>query len=337
MALFCRQFATLLSSGIKETECLQLLQLQMHHKNKKNCFKVINQKIAEGHSLSESLQEIPGYFPELLVRMIQIGEMSGALESIFEEMAIYYENEDRLKRELRNALIYPMLLAIMGAATIGVLLFFVIPMFEALFQEVETLPWLTQHIFSVSLVIREKGGYYGAIALLSYALLGGVKKYGQKIKLSDQFKVKLPLIKRFYRCQVTAQFAKTMALLHAQNVDLIESLSLTQQVIGNTVIQQGLDKTKKYITEGVMLSKALEVNGLFPKLLIQMVEIGETGGCLATTLHKVAQLYEDENKIRMKKMLVLVEPLVISGLGVVIGGLLLSIFPAMYQMMGSLS
>ena len=332
IAVFCRQFATVISAGITITGGLDIMRQQTENRKLKEILDKIFEEVQKGKSLSESMRQFKE-FPALFINMIEAGEASGRLEEVLERMAVYYEKESKLRQKIKSAMMYPILIS---AAAVGVVVFLVtsiLPMFVEMFKGFNVeLPLPTRMVLGLSSAMTNY--WYiiiPAIILIVYAL----KRYGKtdegKYKF-DRLVLKLPIFGKINKKIITSRFARTLSILMGSGIPVIQSMEIVEKTIMNAVVEEGIRKCKEDIRKGTGLTKPIAAIGIFPPMLIEMINIGEETGTLDTMLGKTAQFYDEEVDVVIAGLTTLIEPVILVVLGVVIGFIIISIMLPMFDM-----
>lgn len=332
--IFCRQFHTMINAGANISNALDVLRNQSTNKKLKKSLNDAHDNVQKGTSLSEALRNHSDVFPDLLINMINTGEVSGNLDVIMSRMASHYEKENKINNQLKSAMVYPMVLAVLSVVVVIFLLTFIMPTFIGMFEGsgVE-LPGPTKFVMGLSKFIQTK--WY--ILLI---VVGGIV-YGMKIyartpvgRLSiDEFKLKLPIIKDITEKVIVSRFTRTLSTVLASGLPLVQALEVVQKVVGNKVAENSLEAIKEKVLKGVSLGEALGEATIFPMMLQSMIKIGEESGSLDDILDKTANFYDEELEAGMKRMTTMIEPLMIIIMGVVIGFIVIAMMLPMFDMM----
>ena len=271
-------------------------------------------------ALSDSLSKHKDVFPDLLINMINTGEVSGNLDIIMSRMATHFEKENKINNQLNSAMVYPMVLAGFSLIIVVFLLTFIMPTFTKMFTSSGmALPGPTRIVMGISQFIKNE--WYLIIAVIGGAIYG-FKKYSKTIQgrlTIDGIKLKLPIIKDLTEKAIVSRFTRTLSTVISSGVPLVQALEVVQKVVGNKVAENALEKIKEKILRGVSLAEALGVEVIFPVMLYSMIKIGEESGSLDDILDKTANFYDEELETSLKKMTTMIEPLMIVVMGVFIG------------------
>ena len=333
MAVFCRQFYTMLDAGVQIDHCLNILSEQLTHPELKKAIAQVEDEVRRGESLSESMSQHNEVFPELLLKMIQSGEVSGNLDTIMLRMSAYYEKESKVSSKVKNAMIYPAILAIVAAGAVTVILTFVMPTFIQMFDEngVE-LPWLTRALLATSDFMTSQ---YLLIITTLFLAVFGYRMYAKtdhgKYTLS-QMKLAIPILKPLNQKMIVSRFTRTLSTLLSSGIPLAQSIHIVSEVVQNKVAEQALQSVREELVKGEGLSGPILETKIFPPMLSSMIHIGEETGSLDDILAKTADFYDDELEAQIQATTALIEPLLIVIMGIIIATIVLAIMIPMFQM-----
>ena len=329
---FTRQLSDLLESGMTIVKTLDILYNQTPNKKLKSVIMDIRDFCTGGSPLSDALARHPKVFPNLYVSMVRSGETGGALESILKRLSDFSEKQLDIQTKIRTALAYPILMSVVGLATVIILMTFVIPKMMVMFADLgQALPLPTQILMAISGAIRS---YWWAIIALAF--MGGAflaKVYATKEgRLSiDRLKLRAPIFGQLAMKVETAMFARTLATLLENGVPILESLKVTADTIDNSVIKAEIESAYNSVREGSSLASGLHESKVIPPSVMNMIAIGEEAGHLEKSLFKVAQGYERESDEAVKIMMSLLEPALILTLGVVVGFIVISMLLPIFE------
>ncbi|MFN3919868.1 MAG: type II secretion system F family protein [Methylohalobius sp.] len=330
LTLFTRELATLLSAGLPLDRSLKVLLSVFPEGTALNTLtERILEQVKGGAQLSAALEAEGGLFPKLYVSMVRAGEASGALESVLERLADYLERAQALRSSVVSALIYPAILVVVAIASLLALLTFVVPQFEEMFQSAgKELPLPTQIVMAIAAGIRSYGwlvliGVLGMIRVVQNQLARPQLRYR-----FHRWLLKLPLVGGLLLKLDVARLAQTLSTLLEAGVPLLAALGIVKDTLGNLVLSEAVAQAGGRIKEGGEISAALEEAGYFPIMALQMIKLGEETGKLAQMLSKMAEVYEAEVRVTVQRLLTLLEPMLIVGLGVAIAAIIMSILVA---------
>ncbi|MGH4137995.1 type II secretion system F family protein [Clostridium sp.] len=331
--IFCRQFHTMINAGANISNALDVLRKQTENKKLKKCLNEAYDDVQKGISLSEALAKHNDVFPDLLINMINTGEVSGNLDVILGRMANHFEKENKINNQLKSAMVYPMVLGGLSIVIVVFLLTFIMPTFTGMFTSSGVaLPAPTRIIMGISDFIRTK--WYILIAVIGGAVYG-MKTYARtpagRLAI-DGLKLKLPIIKDTTQKAIVSRFTRTLSTVLASGVSLVQALDVVQKVVGNKVAEKALEAIKEKVLKGVSLGEAIGETTIFPMMLNSMIKIGEESGSLDDILDKTANFYDEELETSLKKMTTMIEPLMIIVMGVVIGFIVIAMMMPIFAM-----
>lgn len=336
LVILCRQFATMLESGVSLIKSIDILYQQSENAGLKSVLLNVYEDVQKGNALSTSLRAQGKAFPNLFISMVECGEESGTLDSTLSRMANHYESENKLQNKVKNAMIYPIILGVVSFFVILLLLLFVVPTFASMFEQYGDLPAVTQLLLSMSSGLQNHWMYMILILILLSAMLYLLLKTVAFRRWFDKIKITMPVVGKLNKIILSARFAETTATLYASGMSLIDVMNITQNVINNTYIDEGFNRAKEDVSKGVALSEAMRQIGIFPPMLSNMILIGEESGRLEEILDKTAAFYHEEADTAVQKMVALLEPVMIIFLGIMVAFIVGAILPPMYEMMGNI-
>lgn len=332
LVIFSRQLSTLIDAGVPLVQGLGILTQQIENKAFKTVIDKLKTDIESGSSIHEAMAKHPEAFEELYVSMVRAGELGGVLDVTLDRLASYLEAAEDLKSKVRGAMIYP---AVVFSIAIGVVIFlmvFIIPRFKSIFESFDAeLPFATKLMINISSLTAK---FFWILPVYGVAFWQSLKWYRKKeegAKKIDQFLLKIPILGGLLKKVAIAKFTRTMATLIKSGVNILEALEAVSKIAGNKVIELALLETKKSVQEGHRLIEPLKKASIFPPMVIQMIAIGEESGNLEKMLNKIADFYDSEIDAAVKGLTSLIEPIVIVFLGLVVGGIVISMFLPMFD------
>jgi len=336
--LFARQFSTMIDAGLPIIQCLDILHKQQENKTFKKMLKQITESVEGGSTLAESLKKFPKQFDELFSNMIAAGEAGGVLDTILKRLAAYLEKAAKLKRQVKGAMTYPIIVLIVAVMVVAVILIFVIPVFQEMFADFgHALPLPTQITVAVSNFVKSNSLYIlVAIIIFGFAMNRLYQTEKGRLFL-DKLSLKLPVFGILIRKVAVAKFTRTMATMLASGVAILEALDIVAKTSGNKVIEMALYHVRTSIAEGQTISEPLLETGIFPSMVCQMIAVGETTGALDAMLEKIADFYDEEVDQAVTNLTAMIEPIMMVFLGVVIGGLVVSMYLPIFKIAGVIS
>ncbi|WP_257280492.1 type II secretion system F family protein [Endozoicomonas sp. ISHI1] len=334
IALFTRQLATMMKAGVPLLQAFDITSDGIEKPAMKDLIGKIKNDVAGGSTLADALRNHPLYFDDLYCNLVASGEQSGSLESLLDRIATYKEKTEALKAKIKKAMKYP--IAVVGVAMVvtGILLVYVVPQFEEVFQGFGAeLPAFTQLVIGISEWVQSS--WHMTIgALVAFGFM--FKKLLQKSKATrdrmDRVTLKIPVIGVILDKSAVARFARTLSTTFAAGVPLVDALDSVAGAAGNVVYFDATQRIKEDVSSGQQLQFAMRNSGIFPAMAVQMVAIGEESGALDEMLDKVATFYEDEVDNMVDGLTSLMEPLIMSVLGVLVGGLIIAMYLPIFQL-----
>ena len=335
LQIFSRQFATMIEAGLNVVAALVILEEQTDDKYLAQIVRELRADVEGGLLLSEAMARHPKVFDRLYIAMIEAGEAAGILDTVLDRVAFQIEKATQIKRRVKGAMLYPTMVLIFATLVLIGMLMFLVPVFVKIFKQLGgQLPTLTQYVVQASDLVR--GDWYILFPLLG-ATIFGVRKYKQTDsgrQLWDRVKLRLPMKIGDVVLKVTmARFSRTLSTLVAAGVDIIQALEITGQTAGNWVIENALAGVRARVHEGVPIAQPLIENDIFPPMVSQMVKIGEETGELEKMLGKIADFYEDEVDAAIQSLTSIVEPIMMLGVGVMVGIVIISMYLPMFKML----
>jgi len=329
IAIFTRQFSVMIDAGLPLVQCLEILGAQQKNRAFQKVLFQVRQDVESGSTLADSLRKHPKVFNALFCNMIAAGESGGILDTILQRLAAYIEKAVKLKAAVRSAMVYP---------AVVIILWKVIPTFAMLFQGLgATLPLPTRITIAVSNFL---GRFMPLLVLAGGAVAFFLNRYYKTYKgrrQIDQFTLKLPVLGDLMRKISVARFCRTLGTLIQSGVPILEGLEITARTSGNAIIEDAIMATRKSIEEGKTIAGPLEETGVFPSMVVQMISVGEQTGALDTMLSKIADFYEDEVDEAVENLMALLEPVMILFLGVMIGGIVISMYMPMFSLLSKIA
>lgn len=338
LAVFTRQFSTMLNAGLPLLNCLEILGKQTESAGLKRVLADVRADVEGGLSLADALRRQPKVFDNLFVNMVESGETGGALDTILQRLATYLEKSVALQRKIRGAMIYPAIITVVAIGAIAVLLIFVIPIFAKMYEGVgRELPAMTQLVIKMSnfMKVAALPILIGLIAL--FTIIRRWHKTESGARSMDPLLLKLPVFGDLMRKQAIARFARTLSTLLKSGVPIIDALEITAKSAGNWVIEDAILKARVSIKGGENIADPLSKTAVFPPMVTQMVAIGEASGGLDDMLEKVADFYDAEVDQAVENLTNALEPIIMVFLGGVVGFLVISMYLPIFQLAGTIA
>jgi len=333
LVIFTRQLATMINAGLPLIQGLELVAGGTPGKGMQNVLLSLKRDIEEGMTFSEALRKKPDVFDNLFVNLVAAGEKGGILDNILNRLAVYKEKAAKLKKKIKSAMFYPIAVIVVAFIVTAVLLIFVIPKFGEMFKDFgAALPAPTQFVMNLSdMMVEYWYVVFGAPVLLVFAVKAIVKTPKGRYK-ADKLMLNAPVLGDIIRKAAIARFSSTMSTMLAAGVPMLETLETVAVTSGNLILEEAIFKARAAISEGKTLTDPLRDTGVFPPMVIQMIQIGEQTGAIDSMLGKVADFYEEEVDTAVDGLTSLLEPLIMAFLGVVIGGLVVAMYLPVFQM-----
>jgi len=338
LAIFVRQFSVMIDAGLPLVQCLEILGSQQENKTFAKILQQTRMDVEGGASLADAMRKHPKAFDDLFVNMIAAGEAGGILDTILKRLATYIEKAVKLKSQVKGAMMYPIAVISIAGIVIAVILWKVIPTFAAMFEGLGAqLPLPTRIVISMS-------NWF--VRLLPFLVVFGIaftflfKKYyatynGRRVV--DRLVLKLPVLGILMQKISVARFCRTLATLMASGVPILDGLEITARTSGNAIIEDAIMAVRKGVEGGLTVAQPLKESGVFPAMVVQMIGVGEQTGALDAMLSKIADFYEEEVDQAVANLLTLMEPVMILFLGVTVGGIVISMYLPLFDLISKLS
>jgi type IV pilus assembly protein PilC len=339
LAVFTRQFSVMIDAGLPLVQCLEILAGQQENKIFQKILNSVRASVEGGATLSASMKQHEKIFDPLYYNMVEAGEAGGILDTILQRLSTYIEKNVKLKRAVKSAMIYPVSVLSIAAAVITLLLWKVVPIFVTLFNGLDvSLPLPTRIVIALSDFV---GSIYGLMLLVLLIGVAFALKfwYGtpQGRMIIDRTLLNVPVVGLVLRKIAVARFTRTLGTLIASGVPILEGLDITARTSGNAVVEKAIAETRKAVEAGRSLVDPLKETDVFPGMVTQMIGVGEQTGAMDAMLQKIADFYEDEVDAAVKDMLTAIEPIMIVVLGVVVGGVVISMYLPLFSLIGKLA
>lgn len=338
LAVFTRQFSVMIDAGLPLVQCLDILGRQEAHKGFATTILKTREDVESGASLADAMRRHPKAFDGLYTNMVAAGEAGGILDTILKRLATYIEKNVKLKAQVKSAMIYPVAVMVIAALVVAVILWKVIPTFAQLFAGLGAqLPLPTRIVIWMSNSLVS----YAPLLILGLAGLSfAVRQYYQTYRgrrVIDGLILRLPVVGIIIRKVAVARFCRTLSTLLSSGVPILDGLDITSKTAGNAIIEDAVAATRTSIERGETVSAPLAATKVFPPMVTQMINVGETTGALDMMLSKIADFYEEEVDTAVAGLLTLLEPLMISFLGVVVGGIVISMYLPIFDLISKLT
>lgn len=338
LAIFTRQFSVMIDAGLPLVQCLDILGKQEEDKNFAGVILQTRTDVEGGASLADAMRKHPKAFDALYVNMMAAGEAGGILDTILKRLATYIEKNVKLKGQVKSAMIYPVAVIVIAALVVGAILWKVIPTFAALFAGLgATLPLPTR------IVIWMSNSLVTFLPFIIVGIVGGSFAFKQYYatergrRVVDAALLKAPVLGLILRKVAVARFCRTLSTLLSSGVPILDGLEITARTAGNAIVEDAVMVTRASIERGETVSAPLRETGVFPPMVTQMINVGETTGALDTMLGKIADFYEEEVDAAVAGLVTLLEPIMIAFLGVVVGGIVIAMYMPIFDLISKLT
>jgi type IV pilus assembly protein PilC len=334
IALFSRQLATMLAAGIPLVQAFEIVGTGHENAGMQKLIMAVKADVEGGSSLAQALAKHPLYFDDLFVNLVESGEQAGALESLLDKIATYKEKTEAIKKKIKKALTYPAAVLVVAFIVTTILLIFVIPAFEDLFQGFGAdLPTFTRMVIDLSQFVRDKGFYLATIiGGAIFAFLYFKKRSRPMRHFLDRLILKTPIIGPIMQKAAIARYSRTLSTMFAAGVPLVEALESVSGACGNIVYEEGVLRMRDEVATGQRLQQSMENTDLFPNMVIQMIAVGEESGSLDEMSGKVADFYEEDVDNAVDNLSSLLEPMIMAILGVLVGGLVVAMYLPIFKL-----
>lgn len=337
LAIFCRQFYTMLDAGVPILTCLKILSDQIQNKKLREAIIKVHEDVETGEVLSDAMRKHKDVFPDLLISLTASGEASGSLDSVMLRMATNYEKENKINNKVKSAMIYPIVLGCVAIIAVVFILVYVMPTFMDIFEGNGTqLPWSTRFLLGLSSSIQNNW-----IIILFFIIVAGLSlkiflKTEQGILIVSRLKLKLPVLKKLNEMMIVSRFTRTLSILMASGLSLIKALEIVSEVVGNRIVESAMIQIKDNVMRGESLYSSMKESEMFPGMLYSMIKVGEETGSLDDILNKTADFYDEELESTIQASVALLEPILIVVMGLVIGFIVISIMLPMFDSYGQI-
>ncbi|MFQ3548591.1 MAG: type II secretion system F family protein [Armatimonadota bacterium] len=339
LAVFCRQFSTMIDAGVSLVRCLTVLSEQARSPKLKAVLNEVRSEVEAGKYLSNALEKFPQAFDRLFIGLVRAGETGGVLEESLQRLSHFLEKEVELRRKVKSALTYPTIVLVFALLVVLLLMTFIIPQFMTLFNDlgIEEMPGPTRMLQVTSAFILNKW-YIMIIGVVAFiiAFRAFVKtKFGRRSY--DKFKLKIPVLGSLNHKVALARFSRTLATLLSSGVPILSAMETVAGTVANDILHDAIMAARARIREGDQIAEPLAASKMFPPMVTQMISVGQESGALDTMLSKVADFYEDEVDVAVASLTASIEPLLIVSLGFIVGFIVISLFLPLLSIINNLS
>jgi type IV pilus assembly protein PilC len=333
LAIFTRQFATMITAGLPLVQCLDILSQQSENGTLKKIVLQVMHDVEAGSTLAEALGKHPKTFDNLFVNMVEAGEAGGVLDDILMRLATYIEKAEALKRKVKSAMTYPTVVLVVAVSTTIFMLLFIIPTFAKIFKDFGgELPLPTKIVLGASNFL--KSFWYLGLGGLAATIIMFKRYYAtnQGELVIDRMKLRMPILGDLLKKAAIARFTRTLGTLISSGVPILTGLEITARTAGNRVIQEAVLATRSSIREGETISAPLKNSDAFPPMVVQMIAVGEETGALDEMLNKIANFYDDEVNTAVDTLTSIIEPVMIVVMGCLVGGMVVAMYMPMFKL-----
>lgn len=335
LSLFCKQFYTMIDAGVTIVGSLDLLRRQTENRKLANILSKVYEDVQKGMSLSEAMRVHKSQFPTIVISMIEIGEISGNLDTVLDRLSIYLEKDNRIRQKVKTSMVYPKVIGAIALVAVIFMMTFVVPNFISMFKDMGSqLPMPTRILLGISNVFKNVWFLLGASIVIP-SLIFAYKKFKKTEKgkfIYDKFILGLPLVGKNMSKIIASRFSRSLSLMLKTGVPLIQALEVVGNLLDNEVVNKGIIKVKEDIKRGSGLAEPLEAVGIFPVMVTHMISIGEEAGSLDSIVEKVADFYDDELDASIGKLVAMLEPLMIVAMAIVVGGIVIAMILPIFSM-----
>ena len=337
LTIFSRQFATMINSGLAMLRALSVLEEQTENKKFAKVLGMVRADVEAGTSLSDSLEKHPKVFSPLYVNMVRAGEIGGILDEVLNRLATQLEKDDNIRRAVKSAMTYPLMIASFALIVMTGMVLFLIPVFAGMYQELGNakLPLLTRMMVTASDTMRSwKGAIVVVVIIALIVIIRKLKRTEKGTEVWDRFKLHVPMgIGEVIRKIAVARFSRTLGTLVSSGVPILQAIEITGKSAGNVVIEYAMRAVQVSVKEGQTISAPLKDARVFPDMVVQMIAVGEETGALDSMLQKVADFYEDEVNAAVKSLTSILEPIMMLGVGAIVGVVVIGMYLPIFNMM----
>jgi type IV pilus assembly protein PilC len=338
IAIFFRQFSVMIDAGLPLVQCLEILAANQENLTFQKALTGVRTTVEGGSTLANAMRQYPKIFDDLSTNMIEAGETGGILDVILQRLATYVEKAVKLKAAVKSAMVYPTAVISIAALIVGGLLKWVVPIFANMFAGMGVdLPLPTRIVMGLSAFVGRFGWLVIPLGIGGYFAIKYTRANPQGRLFLDGLLLKAPVLGQILRKIAVARFTRTLGTLITSGVPILEGLTITARTSGNAVLETSLMKVRKAVEEGRTIVDPLKESGVFPNMVVQMIGVGEATGAMDAMLQKIADFYEDEVDAAIKDMLTLIEPILIGFLGIVVGGIVISLYLPLFAMIAKLT
>jgi type IV pilus assembly protein PilC len=337
LTIFSRQFATMINSGLSMLRALSVLEEQTENKKLATVLGQVRGDVEAGIALSDALEKHPKVFSPLYINMVRAGEIGGILDEVLNRLATQLEKDDSIRRAVKSAMVYPIMIASFALIVMLGMVLFLIPVFAGMYKELGNakLPMLTRIMVGASDTMKSWKGVIVFVVVIALVIIIRKAKHTDKgTEIWDRFKLHVPMgIGEVIRKIAVARFSRTLGTLVSSGVPILQAIEITGKSAGNVVIEHAMNAVQVSVKEGQTISAPLKNSSVFPDMVVQMISVGEETGSLDSMLQKVADFYEDEVNAAVKSLTSILEPIMMLGVGTLVGLVVISMYLPIFNMM----
>ena len=332
LTVFTRQFATMINSGLPLLRCLSILEQQTAAKELAKVVGKMRTEVEQGASLSESLEQHPKTFNRLFVAMVRAGETGGVLDSVLLRVADTMEAEVALRRKIKSAMTYPIVVFALVVIILTAMLIFVVPTFETLYKDLGgTLPAPTKLLIAASNIVTK---YFLFVVAGIAVMIYGARRYiltDRGRRQFDRLKLKIPIFGGLFHKTALSRFSRTLGVLSSSGVPILQALDIVAETVGNSIMADAVRDIQESVKQGENITKPLSRHEIFPPMVVQMLAVGEETGALDTMLEKIAEFYDAEIEATVDSLTALIEPLMVAVVGGTVGAIVISLYLPLFK------
>jgi type IV pilus assembly protein PilC len=337
IAIFTRQFSVMLDAGLPLVQCLEILGSQEENRTFQAIINTVRTDVESGASLAEAMRKHPKAFDNLFTNMVAAGESGGILDIILQRLSVYIEKAVKLNSQVKAALIYPVSIIVIAALVVFIILWKVIPVFAQLFAGLGSeMPFLTRMVIGASNFVADYIFFILLVVVFGCVAISRWHKTPHGRRILDTAMLKIPVVGMLLRKIAVARFCRTLGTLTASGVPILDGLEITAKTAGNAVIEDAVMSVRKSVEEGKTISEPLAQTKVFPSMVVQMINVGEQTGALDQMLSKIADFYEDEVDTAVAGLMKLIEPVMITVLGAIIGTIVAAMYLPLYSILSKI-
>ncbi len=332
IVIFTRQLSTMIDAGLPLVQGLEILEKQQSNPTFRSVLGDIRSDVESGSTLADSMRKHPKVFDKLFTNMIEAGETGGILDTILSRLAVFMEKSMALKKKIKGAMTYPTICLAISILILGVILIFVVPVFKSMFEDFgSTLPGPTQLVVDLSDFFKSNSLYMIIAAVLSWMIFKKIYTTEKGQLFFDRAFLRMPVVGVLLRKVAVAKFTRTLSTMLQSGVPILEALQVVARTAGNKIIERAVFRVGDAIAEGRPISEPLEESGVFPNMVVQMINVGESVGALDAMLEKIADFYDEEVDQAVENLTAMIEPFMMVFLGGMIGGLVVAMYLPIFK------